>query len=169
MVDCYKQNALSETEKSCKNQCIRKLSCYHRCLSLCHSGLCDETEKCRRKVKLVCRCKHLKKEVECFLVGDLTTDGKYLECNPAICNVPKSPKDGQSSNSNSKKRNRKKKNSEGDKQIEEDSNEQGNENQVQDLQGGEQGPVSTKLVTITVCGVVAAILFSLIFLSDSTK
>lgn len=116
MVSCYKQATLSESEKSCKNQCTKKLSCHHRCLSLCHSGPCRETEKCRRKVKVTCKCKHLKKDIECFLTEELV-EGKFLNCNPQICNVQKSPKDTGAP----KKRNRKKKTSEGDKDAQDET------------------------------------------------
>lgn len=162
MVQCYKQTSLTEVEKSCKNQCVKKLSCHHRCLSLCHSGDCDETEKCRRKVKLTCRCKHLKRDVECFLVSELSSDGKFLECNPSVCNIPKSPKDSQSG---SKKRNRKKKNSECDKDVAAaDANSIENDMQNEATNPGK----SSFLVIMSLTGfvAVAAIVVALSFLND---
>jgi NF-X1-type zinc finger protein NFXL1 len=124
-ITCSKQVKLSDAERSCKNQCPKKLSCGHRCLSLCHPGDCPELERCRRKVKLTCKCKHFKKELECFLIGDT----KVLDCAPGTCNIPKTPKDTPGGGG-AKKRARKKKTSEGESHKEDNLDELGKSNNL---------------------------------------
>ncbi|ODM89545.1 NF-X1-type zinc finger protein NFXL1 [Orchesella cincta] len=158
-VPCFKQSSLSETEKSCKNQCVKKLSCHHRCLSLCHSGECPETEKCRRKVKLTCKCKHLKKDLECFLVNDITGEGKFLDCSPATCNIQKSPKETPSGTA--KKRHRKKKTSEGEKDVAEAGSEESTLNKGEsDTKVSGSSETVKKVVVICVAVVAVALLFA---------
>lgn len=54
-----------EELQSCGNQCPKNYSCGHRCKSNCHSGDCPNPESCKKKVKIFCKCKRLKKEFQC--------------------------------------------------------------------------------------------------------
>ena len=70
-----------------------------------------ETERCRRKVKLICKCKHFKKEIECFLVD---RENKVLECTEPFCPaIPKASPKGEATSS--KRRAKKKRTSESEK------------------------------------------------------
>lgn len=42
--------------------------CGHRCRSNCHSNGCPNPEQCKKKVKVSCPCKRIKKEFTCDLV-----------------------------------------------------------------------------------------------------
>lgn len=81
---CSTQRDLSEAERSCKNQCPKKLKCGHRCLSLCHSGECPELDRCRRKVKVTCRCRQYKKDIDCFAVVSKILDCTNDTCSPQL-------------------------------------------------------------------------------------
>ncbi|KAJ8941974.1 hypothetical protein NQ314_010198 [Rhamnusium bicolor] len=42
--------------------------CGHRCKANCHSGPCPNEELCQKKVKVMCKCKRIKKEFHCEIV-----------------------------------------------------------------------------------------------------
>ncbi|KAI4470848.1 nuclear transcription factor x-box binding 1 nfx1 [Holotrichia oblita] len=54
-----------EELQSCGNQCPNNYECGHRCRSNCHSGPCVSKEGCKKKVKIACPCKRIKKEFSC--------------------------------------------------------------------------------------------------------
>ncbi|XP_030765606.1 NF-X1-type zinc finger protein NFXL1 isoform X2 [Sitophilus oryzae] len=54
-----------EELQSCGNQCPKNYPCGHRCKSNCHSGQCPNPESCKKKMKITCNCKRLKKEFQC--------------------------------------------------------------------------------------------------------
>nr|XP_023021206.1 NF-X1-type zinc finger protein NFXL1 [Leptinotarsa decemlineata] len=54
--------------QSCGNQCPKNYECGHRCKANCHSGPCPNPEGCKKKVKITCKCKRLKKEFSCETV-----------------------------------------------------------------------------------------------------
>ncbi|XP_008191258.2 NF-X1-type zinc finger protein NFXL1 [Tribolium castaneum] len=74
-----------EEIQSCGNQCPKNFDCGHRCRANCHSGPCPNPELCRRKVKLTCKCKRLKKEFSCETVRN---NAAKVECDE-ICNRKK--------------------------------------------------------------------------------
>lgn len=45
-----------------------QFECGHRCKSTCHSGPCPNSELCKKKVKIFCACKRIRKEFSCELV-----------------------------------------------------------------------------------------------------
>jgi len=57
-----------EELQSCGNQCPKNYECGHRCRSNCHSGECPNSESCKKKVKVTCSCKRIKKEFSCETV-----------------------------------------------------------------------------------------------------
>ncbi|XP_059473634.1 NF-X1-type zinc finger protein NFXL1 [Neocloeon triangulifer] len=61
-----------ELEKllNCGNQCPKNYGCGHRCQADCHSGECPNPESCKKRVKVFCPCKRLKKELQCCAVRD---------------------------------------------------------------------------------------------------
>jgi len=79
------QGQEAEVEKllSCGNQCPRNYDCGHRCQAECHSGDCPAPDACRKKVKVQCPCKRLKKEFACDVVragnGTLSCDAVCKE------------------------------------------------------------------------------------------
>jgi len=153
-VICSTQTKLPESEQSCKNQCPKKLECGHRCLSICHVGPCPELDRCRRKVKLTCKCKHLKKDVECFLVDK---ENKTLDCVEPTCTIPKSPNKASipdtPEGAPSKKRNRKKKTSESEKAVNNASqaeNDQKSGETEKDKNKGGQGSVVVVIAAVVV-------------------
>lgn len=70
-----------EEIQSCGYQCPKNLKCGHRCKMNCHPGLCSESIPCKKKVKVFCECKRLKKEINCDTVRN--GDAK-IECD-AVC------------------------------------------------------------------------------------
>ncbi|XP_076265116.1 NF-X1-type zinc finger protein NFXL1 [Rhynchophorus ferrugineus] len=54
-----------EELQSCGNQCPKNYPCGHRCKTNCHSGDCPNPELCKKKMKITCKCKRLKKEFQC--------------------------------------------------------------------------------------------------------
>ena len=42
--------------------------CSHRCIDNCHPGLCKKAESCRKKVKVLCKCKRIKKDFSCLSI-----------------------------------------------------------------------------------------------------
>ncbi|CAB0008504.1 unnamed protein product [Nesidiocoris tenuis] len=61
-----------ETRKSyqsCKNQCPKTYPCGHRCTDNCHDGACLGADMCRKRIKLTCACKRIKKDLVCHLAG----------------------------------------------------------------------------------------------------
>lgn len=74
-----------EEMQCCGNQCPKNVNLYfafgciyllylfqyecgHRCRSNCHSGDCPNPELCKKKVKVTCNCKRIKKEFSCETV-----------------------------------------------------------------------------------------------------
>ena len=53
----------------CKDQCPKLMECGHRCLNLCHSGVCSSQSLCKKRVKLSCPCKRRKEDFRCFTVN----------------------------------------------------------------------------------------------------
>ena len=47
-----------------------------RCYLTCHPGECGSKSECRKRVKLTCQCKRIKRDVLCF-----KTDGDKLTCD----------------------------------------------------------------------------------------
>ncbi|XP_050311895.1 NF-X1-type zinc finger protein NFXL1 [Anthonomus grandis grandis] len=66
-----------EELKSCGNQCPKNYDCGHRCKSNCHSGECPK-EVCKKKVKVTCKCKRIKKEFQCDTVRN---NGALVKCD----------------------------------------------------------------------------------------
>lgn len=64
----YEDGEAREKLYSCQQQCVKKLSCGHRCKHLCHSGECVLDEPCTKKTKVYCPCKNIKRELSCKLV-----------------------------------------------------------------------------------------------------
>lgn len=71
-VRCNDLTTLAEEDKikalSCGNQCPNNYDCGHRCRANCHPGSCVNVEVCRKKVKITCACKRLRKEFQCQTV-----------------------------------------------------------------------------------------------------
>ncbi|KAH1004003.1 hypothetical protein HUJ04_003825 [Dendroctonus ponderosae] len=57
-----------EELQSCGNQCPKNYACGHRCKTNCHSGDCPNSDLCKKKIKVFCKCKRLKKEFQCETV-----------------------------------------------------------------------------------------------------
>lgn len=47
---------------------ILQFDCGHRCRANCHSGPCPNPEACKKKVKVTCPCKRIKKEIQCEIM-----------------------------------------------------------------------------------------------------
>ncbi|GLV33994.1 uncharacterized protein CBL_11123 [Carabus blaptoides fortunei] len=75
----------AELLQSCKNQCPKLYDCGHRCKAPCHSGPCPNADQCKKKVKLTCPCKRLRREFSCELVR---TNTAQLPCDEQ-CNLKK--------------------------------------------------------------------------------
>ncbi|KAJ4431885.1 hypothetical protein ANN_20491 [Periplaneta americana] len=73
------------TLQSCGNQCPKNFPCGHRCRATCHPGDCPDPDKCRKKVKLTCPCRRLKKEFPCDIVRANQT---IVECDD-VCKQKK--------------------------------------------------------------------------------
>nr|CAH7743895.1 unnamed protein product [Callosobruchus chinensis] len=69
----------------CGNQCPKNYECGHRCKADCHPGSCPNAEQCKKKVKMTCKCKRIKKEFSCEFVR---TKQAKVECH-AICKEKK--------------------------------------------------------------------------------
>ncbi|XP_014247363.1 NF-X1-type zinc finger protein NFXL1-like [Cimex lectularius] len=71
---CYEWCRLPESKKdeklSCGDQCPKLYPCGHRCASNCHKGECPNADRCRKKVKVNCKCKRIKKDVICHLKNE---------------------------------------------------------------------------------------------------
>jgi NF-X1-type zinc finger protein NFXL1 len=104
------KNGLGEEEKkkimekmfSCGNRCIKNVSnfnltfleivdlpkflfqypCNHRCTSNCHSGPCPDSESCKKKVKIFCKCKTRKFEINCDKIR--RDNLEFIDCDE-IC------------------------------------------------------------------------------------
>lgn len=63
--------------QSCGNQCPKNYECGHRCVAQCHAGECPRTAPCRKKVKVTCPCRRIKKDIQCHLAC------RQLECDDA--------------------------------------------------------------------------------------
>ncbi|KAJ3662166.1 hypothetical protein Zmor_006522 [Zophobas morio] len=87
-VACSEWLVLEKREeiKCCGNQCPKNFECGHRCRTNCHSGPCPNSELCRRKVKVTCKCKRLKKEFSCEL---MRSNVAKVECDE-VCAQKKS-------------------------------------------------------------------------------
>ncbi|XP_021938982.1 NF-X1-type zinc finger protein NFXL1 isoform X3 [Zootermopsis nevadensis] len=70
---------------SCGNQCPKNYECGHRCRILCHPGDCPDPDMCRKKVKLTCPCRRLRKEFPCDVVR---TGHAKVDCDD-ICRQKK--------------------------------------------------------------------------------
>ncbi|XP_050511644.1 NF-X1-type zinc finger protein NFXL1 [Diabrotica virgifera virgifera] len=57
-----------EELQTCGNQCPKNYECGHRCKSNCHPGPCPNADQCKKKVKVSCKCKRIKKEFSCETV-----------------------------------------------------------------------------------------------------
>lgn len=53
-------------------------SCGHRCKANCHSGVCPDAEQCRKKVKLFCPCRRIKKDLSC---ESIRKNGAQISCD----------------------------------------------------------------------------------------
>lgn len=89
-----------EEMQSCGNQCPKNFECGHRCRANCHSGPCPNPELCKRKLKLTCKCKRLKKEFSCDMVRN---NMAKVECDE-ICIKKKEEERKQQENINEQKR-----------------------------------------------------------------
>lgn len=69
-IECSKWICDDQKEElqCCGNQCPQNYNCGHRCKANCHSGQCPNQKLCKKKVKITCSCKRLKKEFSCELV-----------------------------------------------------------------------------------------------------
>lgn len=67
--------------QSCGNQCPKNFDCGHRCKANCHAGPCPNPELCKKKVKVTCKCKRIKKEFSCESVRKNIA---YVECD-GVC------------------------------------------------------------------------------------
>ncbi|KAK9887147.1 hypothetical protein WA026_020594 [Henosepilachna vigintioctopunctata] len=67
--------------QSCGNQCPKNYDCGHRCRADCHPGPCPDAELCKKKVKIFCKCKRIKKEFSC----DLVRNNKALVDCDMVC------------------------------------------------------------------------------------
>ncbi|KAJ9577747.1 hypothetical protein L9F63_005667 [Diploptera punctata] len=54
--------------RSCGNQCPKNYQCGHRCRVPCHPGDCPDPDLCKKKVKLTCPCRRLKKDFPCDVI-----------------------------------------------------------------------------------------------------
>uniref|UniRef100_A0A1B6MK23 PHD-type domain-containing protein n=1 Tax=Graphocephala atropunctata TaxID=36148 RepID=A0A1B6MK23_9HEMI len=66
---------------ACGNQCPKNYECGHRCSHNCHPGLCPDADLCRRKVKVTCPCRRIKKDVQCVTVR---AQQAVLQCD-SVC------------------------------------------------------------------------------------
>ncbi|GAB6023932.1 NF-X1-type zinc finger protein nfxl1 [Chamberlinius hualienensis] len=88
-VDCYKWTAANSSEKidlvSCGDRCSKLMDCGHRCFSRCHVGPCTDSDGCKKKVVVRCKCKRLKQEFPCNLLrkGDVEVNCD-AECQQLI-------------------------------------------------------------------------------------
>lgn len=78
-----KPEADTEMMQSCRNQCPKNYECGHRCKAICHSGPCPNPEQCKKKVKIFCACKRIKKEISCESVRNNTV---AIECDE-VCKL----------------------------------------------------------------------------------
>lgn len=105
------------------------------------------------------------------MVAEVSSDGKFLDCNSTTCNVPKSPKDGQGGTT--KKRNRKKKTSECDKDPAQDATDlpenSTHENQVTGREKESSSTFSSLIMVAAVCVAVGAIILSFAVFNDSSS
>ncbi|XP_018334873.1 NF-X1-type zinc finger protein NFXL1 [Agrilus planipennis] len=67
-----------ENLQSCGNQCPKNYNCGHRCKANCHPGPCPNADLCKKKVKLSCVCKRIKKEFSCETVRN---GGAKVDCD----------------------------------------------------------------------------------------
>lgn len=78
-------------------KCNLQFPCGHRCKSNCHSGSCPNPEQCKKKVKVFCACKRIKKEFSCETVrngkAEVPCDETCNEKKLANERVEKSEKD----------------------------------------------------------------------------
>ncbi|CAH1179658.1 unnamed protein product [Phaedon cochleariae] len=51
--------------QSCRNQCPKNYECGHKCKANCHLGECPNADLCKKKVKITCKCKRIRKEFSC--------------------------------------------------------------------------------------------------------
>lgn len=63
-----------------------QLKCGHRCKINCHQGPCPEDIPCKKKVKVFCECKRLKKEINCETVRN---GEAKIECDEGCAELKK--------------------------------------------------------------------------------
>ncbi|CAH1115827.1 unnamed protein product [Psylliodes chrysocephalus] len=83
-VDWLNEERKAELQ-TCGNQCPKNYVCGHRCKSNCHPGPCPNAEQCKKKVKVPCKCKRIRKEYSCETVRK---NMAIVECDE-ICEVKK--------------------------------------------------------------------------------
>ncbi|XP_017781549.1 PREDICTED: NF-X1-type zinc finger protein NFXL1 [Nicrophorus vespilloides] len=64
--------------QSCGNRCPSKYPCGHQCRANCHQGDCPNAEDCKKKMKISCPCKRIKKDITCDVQRKT---GGVLECD----------------------------------------------------------------------------------------
>ena len=53
---------------------VTKLFWFFRCTSICHTGECSSSDTCKKRVKMYCKCKRRKQDVQCFRTKDQKVD-----------------------------------------------------------------------------------------------
>ncbi|XP_073975324.1 NF-X1-type zinc finger protein NFXL1 [Rhodnius prolixus] len=99
-------DAFKEQVLSCGNQCPKMYSCGHRCINLCHKGKCSGEELCRKKVKLNCLCKRIKKEVVCHLVSSTSVECDFVCTSQKLDRKMREEKEQEEARRAEEKRNR---------------------------------------------------------------
>ncbi|XP_022903190.1 NF-X1-type zinc finger protein NFXL1 [Onthophagus taurus] len=74
-----------EKLQSCGDQCPNNYPCGHRCRSNCHPGPCVNSELCKKKIKVTCPCKRIKKEFSC---ENVRNGSAVVNCDD-VCNEKK--------------------------------------------------------------------------------
>ncbi|KAL1517103.1 hypothetical protein ABEB36_000911 [Hypothenemus hampei] len=69
-VQCYQWLDVAKRDElqCCGNQCPKNYGCGHRCKANCHPGDCPLADLCKKKIKITCKCRRLKKEFQCETV-----------------------------------------------------------------------------------------------------
>ncbi|XP_056634026.1 NF-X1-type zinc finger protein NFXL1 [Diorhabda sublineata] len=71
--------------QTCGNQCPKSYECGHRCKANCHPGPCPNPDQCKKKMKVICKCKRIKKEFSCETVRK---NEAFVPCDE-ICEIKK--------------------------------------------------------------------------------